>query len=262
MRTILIADDSTTIRKVVQTTLGGASYKVIAVPDGRQALEKARALAPVLVLCDVLMPEMTGYEVAETLRREPQTAGIPVLLLVGAFEPFDEERASRCGALGYLAKPFEPKNLLRRVEEVLARLPQTPEAPEPIPEEPAPVHPAEAEPISSSPPPVHHLVEEPFSVPTPSESGWGPPRVPLPGDDDFDLGSLPPPVTSPLREPVSPVSMDPLREEVRRQIEQLAPDIVREVAWEVVPDLLERLLRESVPFPPSPPASGSGERSR
>lgn len=254
MRTILIADDSTTIRKVVQATLGQAAFKVVAVPDGRQAVDQARALRPTLVLADVLMPELTGYEVAETLRAEPRTAGIPVLLLVGAFEPFDEERAARCGALGYLAKPFEPKNLLRRVEEVLARQPRTGEVEE------EPVAAAELEPLPAPPetvvlPPG----EEPLPVPAETAPDWGLPRVPLPGDEDFHLGPASAP-TPPLRpQPAGLAPGDPLRDEVRRQVEFLAPDIIREVAWEIVPDLLERLLRESVPGPPAGP---SGDKSR
>jgi CheY-like chemotaxis protein len=236
MPTILIADDSTTIRKVVQSVLGAAGHTVLGAVQGREALELARSRRPDLVLCDVLMPELTGYEVAEALTHDPELRSIPIVLLFGAFEPFDEERAARCGAVGHLAKPFEPRLLLRRVEEVLLAHPLAPTEPSGGPWEKPPVAPAEAEP---GPPP-----ESPLELPSPPAAPWGP-RVPLPGDEEFDLS----PPLGELHGGAAPDLEAVIRDEVRRLLEELAPEIVREVAWEVVPDVLERLLRESAPAP-------------
>ncbi len=240
MATILIADDSTTIRKVVQSVLGAAGHTVVGATQGREALELARGRRPDLVLCDVLMPELTGYEVAEALRRDPALRGVPIVLLFGAFEPFDEDRAARCGASGHLAKPFEPRQLLRRVEELLLA---SPPAPSPGPTRDAP---AAAEPA----PPPEEFSDAPLDLPPPWDA-----RVPLPGDDEFDLVPAPPEAAP------APDLEAAIREEVRRRLEELAPEIVREVAWEVVPDLLERLLRESAAAPRRP-AEPTGDATR
>jgi CheY-like chemotaxis protein len=118
-RTLLVADDSVTIQKVVELTFSDSGYRVVGVGDGKAALETARELRPDLVLCDVIMPEMNGYEVCQQIKADPLTAQTPVLLLTGAFEPFDEDRAGACGADGHLTKPFESRALLSRVEELL-----------------------------------------------------------------------------------------------------------------------------------------------
>ncbi|MCU0223067.1 MAG: response regulator [Acidobacteria bacterium] len=240
MATILIADDSTTIRKVVQSVLGAAGHTVVGATQGREALELARGRRPDLVLCDVLMPELTGYEVAEALRRDPTLRGVPIVLLFGAFEPFDEDRAARCGAVGHLAKPFEPRQLLRRVEELLLASPPAP-PPEPTPDAP---------PAAELAPPPEPLFDAPLDLPPPWDA-----RVPLPGDDEFDL------VPAPVDAASVPDLEAAIRDEVRRRLEELAPEIVREVAWEVVPDLLERLLRESAAAPRRP-AEPTGDATR
>lgn len=257
MATILIADDSTTIRKVVQSVLGAAGHTVIGAVQGREALELARSRRPDLVLCDVLMPELTGYEVAEALRHDPTLCAVPIVLLFGAFEPFDEERARRSGAVGHLAKPFEPRQLLRRVEELLAASPAQPGRVEPGAAssgwEPALRHEDSgedlfAEPLPGPPPPAEtpperppsSPAEAPLELPPPPAIGWGS-RVPLPGDDEFDL--TPPPLEPPRA--AAPGLEAAIRDEVRRRLTEMAPEIIREVAWEVVPDVLERLLREA-----------------
>jgi CheY-like chemotaxis protein len=242
MATILIADDSTTIRKVVQSVLGAAGHTVLGAVHGREALELVRGRRPDLVLCDVLMPELTGYEVTEALQHDPVLRSIPIVLLFGAFEPFDEERAARCGAVGHLAKPFEPRQLLRRVEELLLAYPAEPGAArEPWAAPPAPLEEAQAEPEPEwAPPPAP---ESPLELPPPPAAPWGQ-RVPLPGDEEFDLA---PPPLEPVRGAVAPDLEAVIRDEVRRRLAELAPELVREVAWEVVPDVLERLLRENAP---------------
>ena len=250
MPTILIADDSTTIRKVVQSVLGAAGHTVLGAVHGREALELARCHRPDLVLCDVLMPELTGYEVTEALKRDPALRSIPIVLLFGAFEPFDEERAARCGAVGHLAKPFDPRLLLRRVEEVLVAFPAgaaeprsgTPHVPgvDAIEREPGG---ESLEGLRAGAVPSGAIQDFPLELPPPPAAPWDQ-RVPLPGEEGFDLA--PPPLED-LPPGMAPDLAVLLREEVRRRLAELAPEIVREVAWEVVPDLLERLLREGPP---------------
>jgi CheY-like chemotaxis protein len=115
---ILLADDSVTIQKVVELTFMDEDYEVSAVSNGDDALTRLDELSPDLVIADVHMPGANGYEVCRQAKeRRP---GLPVLLLVGTFEPFQEEEARVCGADGYLKKPFDSQELLRRVDELLA----------------------------------------------------------------------------------------------------------------------------------------------
>jgi CheY-like chemotaxis protein len=255
MRRVLVADDSSTIRKVVQLALSGADLDVVAVENGPRLLAELARSSADLVLCDVLMPEMSGYEVVERLKADPATRSIPVLLLTGAYEPFDEERAARIGAAGFLAKPFESRVLVSRVEEMLA--PQ--HEPTAAAAQVAAVGRAEPEPIEDLP----ASPQPPISDPVPVTPAWNSGRVPLPGDPDFSLnlpaaavGSGLPPAGS-----ISGVGDELMRLEVRRVLESVAPEVVREVAWEVIPDLLERLLRETVPSPPAHSKTPGDDRS-
>ena len=109
---ILLADDSITIQKVIELTFSDEDFEVVTVGNGRLAIEKVEEVMPDIVLCDIIMPEKDGYEVCEYVKRHPSLAGVPVLLLTGAFEPFDQERAARVGCDGFLAKPFEPAMLI------------------------------------------------------------------------------------------------------------------------------------------------------
>ena len=103
---ILVADDSLTIQKVVELTFADSDYRLTCVSNGKLALESVRRDPPDLILADVVMPEKNGYEVCEEIKKNPATAGIPVLLLAGTFEPFDRERAERLKCDAIVSKPF------------------------------------------------------------------------------------------------------------------------------------------------------------
>ena len=117
---LLLADDSVTIQRVIELTFADEDVQVIAVGDGQKAIERIEADRPDIVLADVGMPERDGYEVAAFVKNTPHLAHIPVLLLTGAFEPVDEQRAGAVGCDGVLAKPFEPHMVITRVKELLA----------------------------------------------------------------------------------------------------------------------------------------------
>jgi CheY-like chemotaxis protein len=117
---ILVADDSLTIQKVVELTFSDADYRLTCVANGRLALQKVSEDPPDLILADVVMPEKNGYEVCEAIKRNPATAGIPVVLLAGTFEPFDRDRAERLGCDAIVSKPFDSRELHRKVETLLA----------------------------------------------------------------------------------------------------------------------------------------------
>lgn len=119
-RKLLVADDSLTIQKVVELTFSDGGYQLTCVANGRLALEEVLQDPPDLILADVVMPEKNGYEVCEAIKRNPATAGIPVILLAGTFEPFDRERAEQLGCDAIVSKPFDSHQLFRKVEELLA----------------------------------------------------------------------------------------------------------------------------------------------
>ncbi len=115
---LLLADDSITIQKVIGIIFGGEEYSLTVVDNGKAAVEKARELSPDVLLIDALMPGMSGYEVCEAVRAIPALAAKPILILTGSFEPFDEEKAKKCGADDYLAKPFESQQIVNKVKEL------------------------------------------------------------------------------------------------------------------------------------------------
>jgi CheY-like chemotaxis protein len=117
---LLLADDSVTIQRVIELTFADEDVQVIAVGNGADAIERAQRDRPDIVLADVGMPERNGYEVAAFIKGTPSLAHIPVVLLTGAFEPVDEQRARSVGCDGVLVKPFEPQLVINRVKELLA----------------------------------------------------------------------------------------------------------------------------------------------
>lgn len=119
-RKLLLADDSITIQKVVNLTFADEGIDVVTVGDGDAALAHLASETPDILLADVNMPGPTGYEICEKLRANESTRGVPVILLVGSFEPFDEAEAARVGANAYLTKPFQSiKQLIAQVNELI-----------------------------------------------------------------------------------------------------------------------------------------------
>jgi CheY-like chemotaxis protein len=116
---ILLADDSITIQKVSELTFTDEDFELHTVGNGQKAIEEIRTAKPDIVLCDIIMPEKSGYEVCEHIKSSEDLKHIPVLLLTGAFEPFDQDRAKKAGCDGFLAKPFEPQTLISKVKELL-----------------------------------------------------------------------------------------------------------------------------------------------
>lgn len=119
-RKLLIADDSLTIQKVVDLTFSDEGMVVTSVGDGDEAVARLEEVAPDVVLADVLMPGLSGYQVCEAIKHSERFRHIPVMLLVGSFEPFDEAEARRVGADDVLTKPFQSiRQLVNRVGTLL-----------------------------------------------------------------------------------------------------------------------------------------------
>lgn len=119
-RKLLLADDSVTIQKVVNLTFADEGIEVVAVGDGDSAMDKLAEISPDLVMADVNMPGMNGYQICEQIRQDEALKQTPVILLVGSFEPFDEAEAARVGADDYLTKPFQSiRQLVNKVTVLL-----------------------------------------------------------------------------------------------------------------------------------------------
>lgn len=118
--TLLLADDSVTIQRVIELTFADEDVHVVAVGDGDEAIALLDRTPPDIVLAEIGMPGKGGFEVAQHMRSTPRLAHIPILLLTGAFEPVDPERARAAGCDGVLTKPFEPQLVISRVKELLA----------------------------------------------------------------------------------------------------------------------------------------------
>ncbi|HEX2222621.1 MAG TPA: response regulator [Thermoanaerobaculia bacterium] len=117
-RRILLADDSVTIQKVIELTFMDEDFQVRAVSNGDEAISALSDFRPDFVITDVHMPGANGYEVCR--RAKQLFPNIPVLLLVGTFEPFDEAQARSAGSDSFLKKPFDSQELLQRVQDLLA----------------------------------------------------------------------------------------------------------------------------------------------
>ena len=114
-KNLLLADDSVTIQKMVAITFANEDYAVSVVDNGEDAVAKARAARPDVILLDAVMPRKNGYEACEALKADPALAGVPVILLAGTFEAFDEARARTVRADAFIQKPFESQALINKV---------------------------------------------------------------------------------------------------------------------------------------------------
>lgn len=117
---ILIAEDSKTQAEILRHLLDKAGYQVRVAYNGKEALEAVQKEAPTLILTDVIMPEMNGYELCSLLKADPATRNIPVILVTQLFDPRDVLSGLECGADNFIIKPYEPKYLLDRIEVILA----------------------------------------------------------------------------------------------------------------------------------------------
>lgn len=123
---LLLADDSVTIRKVVELTFADEGIDVSTVADAESAMQRFVEIQPDIVLVDVGLDGTNGYQICEMIKADDATKHIPVLLLVGSFEPFDHEEAERVNADGFLTKPFHSiRDLVARVWEMLGRETET-----------------------------------------------------------------------------------------------------------------------------------------
>ncbi len=120
MKKILVVDDKPEVVELVTATLEGEGYQIICAFDGREALEKIGREKPDLVLLDIVMPKMNGFEVLSEVKNDPQTKDIPIIMITAKGQKLDEDKGRRLGAEDYIIKPFSPSHLLRKIEEIVA----------------------------------------------------------------------------------------------------------------------------------------------
>jgi DNA-binding response OmpR family regulator len=118
MRTLLIADDEGGIRSLVRMTLQRKQYEILEAADGEEALALARKHHPELVLLDVMMPGLSGFEVCRALKDDPATADATVVMLTAKAQDADRAEGIAAGADDYFTKPFSPIALLRKIDDV------------------------------------------------------------------------------------------------------------------------------------------------
>lgn len=118
---ILVADDEPDVLQLVTLNLKGAGFIVTHAEDGQQALAQAREIDPALIVLDLMLPELSGVEVCKVLKKESQTAQIPIIMLTAKAEEVDRIVGLELGADDYITKPFSPRELVLRVKSVLRR---------------------------------------------------------------------------------------------------------------------------------------------
>jgi DNA-binding response OmpR family regulator len=114
-QTILVAEDQRAILNLIEFKLKNSGYNVVVVQDGLAALEKAKALLPDLILLDVMMPLMTGFEVLSELKKDTTTRAIPVIIITAQTREDDIIKGLNLGADDYILKPFSPNEVVARI---------------------------------------------------------------------------------------------------------------------------------------------------
>jgi len=121
MPRILVAEDEKDIRELIAFTLRFAGFEVLLATNGMEAVEVAEAERPDLVILDVRMPKMSGYEACRRLKENPQTASLPVVFLSAKGQDSEIQQGLESGAEEYILKPFAPDELIQQVRGILNR---------------------------------------------------------------------------------------------------------------------------------------------
>lgn len=121
--TILLVDDDPDSREICTAMLEYAGYRVVAAPDGEEGVRRARSERPDLILMDIALPRLSGWDATRILKSEVETGRIPVIAFTAAVLADDRERAREIGFDGYLAKPVEPRRIVAEVRRLLSRPP-------------------------------------------------------------------------------------------------------------------------------------------
>jgi two-component system alkaline phosphatase synthesis response regulator PhoP len=117
---ILVVDDEVNITQILEFSIGAEGYEVIAAQNGEEAIDKARREQPDLIILDIMMPIIDGYEACRILKANPLTKNIPVILLTAKGRDIDRRLGYEVGATDYIIKPFSPNKLIDRIHKLLS----------------------------------------------------------------------------------------------------------------------------------------------
>jgi len=118
-RKILVVEDDPDQLEVIRTSLQAAGFAIGTAANGTDALVKTRSILPDLILLDLMLPGLNGFDVCESLRRDPTTAHVPIIMLTGLRSAFGRFAGLESGASDFLLKPFDPDQLVAKVEKLL-----------------------------------------------------------------------------------------------------------------------------------------------
>ena len=116
---ILVVDDEVNITQILEFSIGAEGYEVITAANGEEAIDKARREQPDLIILDIMMPKIDGYEACRILKANPLTKSIPVVLLTAKGRDIDKRLGYEVGATDYIIKPFSPNKLVDRIHQLL-----------------------------------------------------------------------------------------------------------------------------------------------
>ena len=116
---ILVCDDEVYILNILDFSLGAEGFEVITANNGELAIVKAKQERPSLIVLDIMMPVLDGYETLRRLKADPETKDIPVILLTAKGRDVDKRLGFEAGATDYIVKPFSPSRLIERIEEII-----------------------------------------------------------------------------------------------------------------------------------------------
>ncbi|RJR26231.1 MAG: response regulator [Candidatus Latescibacterota bacterium] len=117
---ILVVDDEVNITQILQFSIGAEGFEVLTAQNGEEAIEKARREQPDLIILDIMMPKIDGYEACRILKANPLTRNIPVVLLTAKGREIDKRLGFEVGATDYIVKPFSPNKLIERIHRLLS----------------------------------------------------------------------------------------------------------------------------------------------
>lgn len=115
---ILVVDDDPVILRLIEVNLDLEGFEVVTADRGEDAIKKARETAPDLIILDLMMPEMSGWEIAERLQKDDKASGIPLVFLSARTQDEDRRRGEELGVAGYVTKPFDPADLVATIRKL------------------------------------------------------------------------------------------------------------------------------------------------
>ncbi len=254
---LLVADDNLTMQKIVGLAFSDEDVTIEAVSSGEAALDSLHTFRPDIVLADVFMPGCNGYEVCARVKADPEMGRTPVVLLVGTFEPFDEQEAARVKCDGHITKPFDTSELIEMVRSLVGdkMVPQNSEAATEIPVMGTQTSVSLEKRARRTGPKglVNSRILESFLGPDQvlelfdAETLASAAKAKLISQAQFEaVQALKPIVAASPALPAGQLSEDSLNQIVDKVVRRMSAEVVREVAWEVVPELSEVLIRRVI----------------